>query len=329
MTNASTRIAYVTDLHLGSSSAAGARLASFSTKAAQLRSRGIRTIINGGDLFDLRGDMWRPNGVVDTSLSMERRTELSDYSAALVTELFGKISSKTGSDGLFFSVIGNADFLSAKALYGFKAAQPLKTFHSFQSPLADPYNGKASWTLREEGLAPVFIAGLSGVPALSFDAGARGVNKNNPWYMGVLSSERYNELVSNLGIPGRENIVVTHMPARGAMDSFHHKGMDKWFEDQGSVELRAAIEELKPILHLTGHVHGAPTVAGDYRPFVVSSGGNTVTVNPGGGDLHDEEICGTKGVKIAVIDPFKLIEMRNAGALTEENIMSEKAIEVI
>jgi hypothetical protein len=328
MANVSTRIAYVTDLHLGSSSAAGARLASFSAKAAQLRSQGIRTIINGGDLFDLRGDMWRPNGVVDSSLSMERRIELSDYSAALVRDLFGKISSNTGSDGLFFSVLGNADFLSAKALYGFKAAQPLKTFHSFQSPLADPYNGKVSWTLREEGLAPIFIAGLSGIPALSCDAGARNVNTNNPWYMGVLTSERYSELVSKLGIPGRENIVVTHMPAQGTMDSFHHIGMDKWFTDQGSVELRAAIEELNPILHLTGHVHGAPTVAGDYRPFVVSDG-KTVTVNPGGADLHDEELGGINGVKIAVIDPFKLIEIRNSGALTEENIMSEKAVEVI
>lgn len=329
MTNASTRIAYVTDLHLGSSSAACARLASFSAKAAQLRNRGIRTIINGGDLFDLRGDMWRPNGVVDSSLSMERRTELSAHSAGLVRDLFGKVSSYAGKDGLFFSVLGNADYLAAKELYSFKAAQPLNRFHVYQSPLADPYNGLASWSLREEGLAPIFIAGLSGVPALSFDAGAMDVNKNNPWYMGVLSSERYNELVSKLGIPGSENIVVTHMPARGAMDSFHHKGMDKWFEDQGSVELRAAIEELKPILHLTGHVHGAPTVAGDYRPFVVNSGGNTVTVNPGGGDLHDQEIEGIKGVKMAVIDPYTLINLRNDSALTEENIRAEKAIEII
>ena len=319
------KIAYVTDLHLGS---APTRLPSFTGKLAALRDMGITRIINGGDMFDLRGDMWKPRGLVDSRVPSDQMLEMSDYSRRITSDLMRTVTEHICKNGLYFSIFGNADYLSAPEMNRFKESQPLKAFHRFQVPLAQPYNGLVSWALREEGRSNLFISGLSGIPALSCDAGARNVNANNPWYMGVVSSERYNELVSKLGIPGRENIVVTHMPAKGVMDSFYHKGMDRYFEDQGSEVLRNSVTELGPILHLTGHVHGAPTVVGDYRPFVVNYG-KTVTINPGGGDLHDEDICGIKGVKIAVIDPYTLINMRNDGVLTEDNIKDAKAVEII
>ncbi len=322
------KIAYVTDLHLGSAATARARTASFNSKLSLLRKSGVKWIINGGDMFDLRDDMKRPNGLADSKVSFKLRQEMLDHSQRLTSKLMELIALNMGGSGLYFSILGNSDQLSVFELNRFTASRS-KAFYDFRFPSHRPYNGRVSAEITGANALTIAVSGLSGIPALPFDTGAAGAFANNPWYKGILDPEKYNGFVMGLGMPGRENVVVTHMPALGAMDTHRQTAAYSASDFQGSPELKVRIEGLSPILHLTGHVHSAPMVSGHYTPFVVSPNGRTVTVNPGGDDLHDETLDGIEGVKIAVIDPYTLIDLRDSSALTKDAIISEKAIEIL
>lgn len=284
-------------------------------------------LVNGGDMFDLSGDMWKPNGLVDMPKGIDQRIIYMEHSRDLAEGSMPEMIRHMEGFDAFYSILGNADWLAAPWMCPQEDITGLRVF----SPLRSPgFNGRLSFFLGGASYNPLLVSGISSIPALPHDEGALQLLYNNPWYGGVLHTEDYMARLNDpsLFIDG-STILITHMPALGAMDSFFHTKKQLLVENQGSPDLYAAIREHYPILHLTGHVHDAPMATGSYRPFVVSNDSRTVTVNPGGGDLHDKETEGISGVKIAVIDPFKLIDLRDSGRLTEETIQTERAVEIL
>jgi len=319
------KIAFVTDLHLGNAPAA--RISSFIRRLGQLRQAGIGCVINGGDLFDLRQDMWKPNGLVDGPLSAERHRELNEHSAKMAADNMPRIIENIEGFGGFFSVTGNADWMAMNHMLLFRASLSEMDHHKLFMP-SILSKGTVNMVIGDGEHMPMTLSGISSIPALPHDTGALSLISKNPWYKGVLTEEEYNNSFHAVPFPKDTAIFISHMPALGTLDSFFHQLKQTLITDQGSSEIRNIVERRKPILHLTGHVHDAPMASGSYKPFSVSADGKTVTVNPGGGELHDKEIEGILGVKVAIIDPYKLFDMRKAGELTERSIKEEKAIEV-
>lgn len=68
------------------------------------------------------------------------------------------------------------------------------------------------------------------------------------------------------GILKEGDVLVTHQPARGFNDAGYSG------ENTGSVSLRMAVDERKPALHISGHIHEA---------YGIMRNENTVFVNPG------------------------------------------------
>ncbi len=321
------KIAYVTDLHLGSAPTAASRLASFSSKLVHLRDIGVGCVINGGDLADLRPDMWKPQGLVDSGAAL-KRLEYTEYSEQIALNIMPPIVANIRGYGGLLSIFGNADYLSLSGMISFRSSLPDPERFKHLFPTIIHYSGEMHEVISDGRHIPLVISGISGIPALPHDPGSVSVNENNPWYKGVLSERSYKDVLDNMMFPDNTTIFLSHMPALGTLDSFFHRGKQALVDSQGSADIRDMIARRAPILHLTGHVHDAPMATGRYRPFSVGLNG-TVTINPGGGDLHDKEVDGINGVKIAVIDPYRIFDLRRAGKLTEDAVVTENLIEVI
>ena len=157
------------------------------------------------------------------------------------------------------------------------------------------------------------VFGLGGVEAN--DAGSINVNKFNPKYGGVFSGEVFSGRIDALcrltsrwrESDWRRTIMMTHQPAEGFVDVFGGK-------HAGSSLVEKLVRRTYPLLHLAGHVHDAVAdVEKDeqtgkdvrtYRPDRTREiiDGKTLTVNIGGGFLHDPE------VRMWLIDLDALVE---------------------
>jgi len=80
------------------------------------------------------------------------------------------------------------------------------------------------------------------------------------------------EELADVKAPASPWVFVVHAPPHNSKLDISFRG-DAW----GSRSIRGAIERLKPILSLHGHIHEAPDVSGDFKDEI----GVTTAVNPG------------------------------------------------
>ena len=285
-----TKIAYVTDLHITHETKC--RATALVTKMANVKGR-AGAFFFGGDTFTLGEQRhWDAlmNGPAGNAV-----IEMTNYSGGLTKELLPSIIEAAGGLPIFM-LQGNADAIS---------------FFHIQKKLAE-YSGVKPVAEDVLEFMSFYIIGLGGIEAN--DPGALKVNESNSWYMGVLSGKDFKNGLDRIDKPTREwtsndwrrTIFMTHLPAYGYVDVFGDK-------HNGNCLVEQFIRRNHPLLHLTGHVHDAAAdiekdqqtgqVIRTYSPGktrkVIDE--KTLTVNPGGGVLHDAEI------RMVLIDVDKLI----------------------
>ena len=277
------KIAYVTDLHLTPNSP---RIAGLVDATARLKDLGVRHLFMGGDLIGLPGNLeinaqgQRAWDVLKTRpVASDEYKVMFDYTKALADEVFPQfIAADPDLDRI--TVCGNADYIG----YRYMQAAYAPDF-SFLDNLS------VSRRFSDPGQEFV-VKGMIGVPVGKGDETA--IYTNNPWYGGISDALPLAD--------AWQYILMTHMPAYSQMDTF--KGVN-----QGNENIGGLVNLASPTLHLTGHVHDAPESEG--RIYTAWSGRlrNIVSVNPGGGNLHDPFI------RMAIINLDKLRAIPNADLL--------------
>ncbi len=271
------KIAYVTDLHLTHGSP---RIAGLVNATARLKDFGVRRLFMGGDLIGLPGSL-QINEAGDHVWDVLKARPVTpgeykvmfDYTRGLVDEVIPQVI-EADPELARVAISGNADYIG----YRYMAAAFAPYF-----TLMDDLHDSFRFTSTDMDMT---VRGMAGIPLREGDEAL--ININNPWYGGINPSKGFY-------IPG-SHILLTHMPAHGHMDIYKEM-------NQGTFGIRDLVFWQSPYLHLTGHVHNAPDAAG--RIFDVWQGRfhDIVSVNPGGGDLHDPSI------KVAVIDINLAVEL--------------------
>ena len=273
------KIAYVTDLHLTQGSS---RIGALTRSLSRLNDLGVRNLVMGGDLIGLPGSMsiggqkvW---DILKTRpVSSAEYSQMWDYSRQLADAVIPQIIDATPGIERYM-ICGNADYVGYRYISGAYATD-FNFLENETRPLsASTYN----------------IFGTIGIP-FGFIGDETKIKANNPWYKGIYEAPRSLSAA----------IVATHMPALGIMDRFRG-------ENNGSQEVRSLLAKNTPLLHLAGHVHDAPEEQGSIFAWGNTENHFYVSVNPGGGDLHDQ------GIRMALIDIAGLHQWyarRNVGEL--------------
>jgi Icc-related predicted phosphoesterase len=279
------KIAYVTDLHLNPGSG---MLRTLTDKIRALPSD-VRGICVGGDTFALKKEHWPK--IIGGSLSAEETRELISYSFDLIDEVLPATLEAAGERPVIM-IPGNADYIGYSCLVGNK----------------QDWNGLHLIDTKKKDLFDLHFAGVGG--AKPNNADSNNIANNNPWYFGIQdeNSFRYRFAVLSAGTDTSywaNTVLMTHMPALGYIDSYRG-------EHQGDDITLDFINRWAPLLHLAGHVHDGPMASGKYLPFDVINE-KTLTVNPGGGALHND------GIKMIIVDLEQLADLRSKGMLNNRS----------
>ncbi len=278
------RLAYVTDIHLPHAE----RLKSLTLKMKAVRGQ-VNAFAFGGDTFGLERTHW--DALIKGRATPAEIYERTDFSRRSAEEGMPKILDAAGRKPVI-TINGNADVISFEYLRQNKEKFP------------GLFALKSGEIFHHSGYS--FI----GVGSIQPDNRDRGNILNfNPWYKGVISSEEQSEILSGLldetsdwiDEQRKKIILLTHQPAYGFVDAVGGR-------NHGTHSMFSFIQALNPIVHVTGHVHSVPFVKDkkiyDFSRAYARMPSGTISINPGGGELHDSE----EGVRMAVIDIEKLIE---------------------
>ena len=292
------RIAYVTDLHLPHVE----RLKSLTSKMRAVRDR-VNAFAFGGDTFGLERFHW-------DALTKGRAA----IGAINVRKAFSRRSAEEGMPLILDAadrkpvvmINGNADFLAFEYLRLNKKKFP--GLFALQS-------GEIFY------LSGLYFIGVGSIEPDNQDR--NNILNFNPWYRGVVSSEEqtktFTDLIENTwdwpDEKREKTVLITHQPALGFVDNGSTR-------IHGTFSMFSFVQALNPIIHLTGHVHSVPLekISSKYdlsvydfsRAYAKMPSG-TISVNPGGGNVHDSE----QGVRMAIIDIEKLIEGKMSEAIQQ------------
>lgn len=264
------KIGYVTDLHL--SNKLPGRTMGLLKKMVNVRST-VDAYIFGGDTFAIAGKQnWE--GFINRPIDRSELKERIRESRSMVDEYLPLIMDAADCKPVFM-LQGNADAIAFR----------------YTAKNIDKYPN-----LRLVNNVPIefcghYIVGVGGIEPDNADAAK--IKINNPWYGGVLYPSDYiarllkTALTRN--IPWRKTILMTHQPAYGYADGCAG-------EHNGSEIVLQFILQKKPPIHLTGHMHYTPLADIKDKKYIeerttatigYGTGDKTLSINPGGGDLHD------------------------------------------
>lgn len=287
------RIAYITDLHIGSEQGKSDRRQHFMSKAANL-PKDVSAFVLGGDTLSVSNRFslleQRPFNLTSLDAIKEEQSELAE---SFMDELFNStclpvFMSPGNTDNIAYSHLASCNYSGLHLIDG-----ELKSF-----------------------VLGMNIIGLSGI---YIDRAEKYYIFVQDAYPGYLDRSMYYERLrqfETLSNDWSNTVLVTHLPASGHVDipwptpfflkRFKGKVLRPMNKGEGDPKILDFIINYKPLLHLTGHVHGAPFPDGEYDKNSSFSVINerTLSINTGGDELHDPEI------RMALIDVEKLRNQR-------------------
>ena len=277
------RLAYVTDIHLPHAE----RLKSLISKMKAVRGQ-VNAFAFGGDTFGLERDHWdalikgqAAIGVINVRKAFSRRS--AEEGMPLILDAAGRKP--------VIMINGNADFLAFEYLRQNKEKFP--GLFALQS--GEIFN-----------LSGFSFIGVGSVEPDNQDR--KNILSFNPWYGGVVSREERSKIFGNIientwnrtEEQRKKTVLITHQPALGFVDNGSSRV-------HGTFEMFSFVQALNPIIHLTGHIHSAPveklTNMFDFSLAYKQMPSGTISINPGGGELHDSP----DGVRMVIVDIEKLI----------------------
>ena len=286
-----TKIAYFTDLHPMPNSP---RIAGLVSATRKLEDIGVRHLFIGGDFISFPGSFNINSQCVWDVLKTRPVTRdeyrlMFEYAKDLAEEVIPQfIDADPDLDRI--AICGNTDYVGYRYMSSVFAAH-----FTFLEDLSV----KRRFA---ESESESIIRGTIGIPGGKADRLA--TNAYNPWYRGIS--------VPNLKPGPRPYIFMSHMPAFPQPDGYHGSNLGYKEDHEGNRFILDLIGCQSPVVHLTGHVHDGPEADGNIFKVWPGRSGNVVSINPGGGNLHDPFI------RMAIIDLEKLNAIPNDDLFNSE-----------